>query len=68
MRWIAPAGIDAAAETLEKLLWQATELRTNTALSTAQFSKPVDSGRRAQRLTFPTGWYLAMGELGRFLR
>src|SRR5262245_13681894 len=42
MHWIAPAAKDAATATLEKRLWDAAdELRANSGLTSAQYSRPV---------------------------
>jgi type I restriction enzyme M protein len=42
MHWIAPASKDTAAAALEKRLWEAAdELRANSGLTSAQYSRPV---------------------------
>lgn len=42
MRWVAPSEKDAATDTLEKRLWDAADqLRTNSGLTSAQYSMPV---------------------------
>jgi type I restriction enzyme M protein len=42
MHWIAPSEKDAASDTMEKRLWEAADqLRTNSGLTSAQYSQPV---------------------------
>jgi type I restriction enzyme M protein len=46
MHWIAPPEKDAAANTLEKRLWDAADqFRANSGLTAAQYSQPVLAAR-----------------------